>query len=390
VLQNIHGLALLGAVDVVTVGVDDAPERVERVREWQPFSLRTRSISDRVRTKTWPFRPEVYPGIDRYYSTRAGQWIRESVARRQYDVAVIEGLLMSSYLGDLARGGCRVVFDAHNVEDKLHEAVVTARPRHEASLVRRVKDRVLRRRMRQAENAAVRNADVVWACSEPDAREIETAYRTATPVTVIPNGVDVDTYAPAAAPLESDDWSDRPIVLFYSGSFAYAPNHQAAMRLVRDVLPAVRSRGFLARLLLVGRDPSPAMVAAASQDTDITVTGRVDHVLPYLEQPCIVTVPITLGSGTRLKIVEAFAAGRPVVSTAKGAEGIDGVDGEHFLVRESADAIAGAVIDLWHQPLLRNSICAKAQDLVRTRYSWAAAAQRIAESLAPSWHDARP
>jgi glycosyltransferase involved in cell wall biosynthesis len=124
------------------------------------------------------------------------------------------------------------------------------------------------------------------------------------------------------------------------------------------------------------------MIAAAGQDAGINVTGTVDSVLPYLEQPCVVTLPLTLGSGTRLKIIEAFAAGRPVVSTAKGAEGIDAIDGEHLLIREDVDAMADAVIDLWNRPALRQRLCAKAHDLVRTGYSWSVAAQRIAQSLA--------
>jgi glycosyltransferase involved in cell wall biosynthesis len=104
-------------------------------------------------------------------------------------------------------------------------------------------------------------------------------------------------------------------------------------------------------------------------------------VLPYLERPCIVTVPITLGSGTRLKIIEAFAVGRPVVSTAKGAEGLDAADGEHLMIREGAQAIADAAIAVWRSSTLRNRLCRNALDLVRSRYSWAAATQRIIQSL---------
>jgi polysaccharide biosynthesis protein PslH len=93
-----------------------------------------------------------------------------------------------------------------------------------------------------------------------------------------------------------------------------------------------------------------------------------------------VTLPIATGSGTRLKILEAFAARRPVVSTSKGAEGIDATDEEHLLIRDH-NAIADAVIDLWRRPQLRERICDRALDLVRSRYSWSVANQRIAQSL---------
>jgi glycosyltransferase involved in cell wall biosynthesis len=377
-LQTINGLALLGPVDVVTVGVEDAPERVEPLREWQPFSLATRSKWDRVRTRAWPLRPAVFPDIDQYWSRPAAQWMRDQLKSQRYDVAVVEGLLMSSYLSDLTRNGCRVVFDAHNVEDNLHAAVVRARSGPHPSLTRRAKDCLLRRRMSLAEKAAVRTAHDVWACSDQDARDLENAYQPSRRVTVIPNGVDLDAYPPVVA---DGDWSHLPIVLFYSGSFAYSPNEDAAMRLATDVLPAVRARGYRARLLLVGRDPTPSMVSAARRDAGITVTGSVDKVLPHLQQPCVVTLPITLGSGTRLKILEAFACGRPVVSTAKGAEGIEAIDGTHLLVREHPDDMACAIVDLWRQPMWRKQLCANARELVRAGYSWPVAARKIRQSL---------
>ena len=105
------------------------------------------------------------------------------------------------------------------------------------------------------------------------------------------------------------------------------------------------------------------------------MTGAVDSIVPYLEQPCVVTLPIAIGSGTRLKIVEAFAVGRPVVSSAKGAEGIDAVDGEHLLLA-TARGDGAAVIDLWSSPAMRGTICKSALELARVRYSWSAATDR--------------
>jgi glycosyltransferase involved in cell wall biosynthesis len=169
--------------------------------------------------------------------------------------------------------------------------------------------------------------------------------------------------------------------MVYPGSFAYPPNAAAAIRLMTDVLGAVRTRGFEARVVLVGREPGAALLAAAARDRDVHVTGAVESVLPYLEQPCVVTLPIDGGSGTRLKILEAFAIGRPVVSTVKGAEGIDAVDGVHLLIRHDARAIADAVIQTWHRRDLRAQLCANALDLVRQRYSWSAATEAIAACL---------
>src|SRR5690606_6579846 len=130
-----------------------------------------------------------------------------------------------------------------------------------------------------------------------------------------------------------------------------------------------------------GRDPTPAMLAAADNDPGIIVTGTVPSVLPFFEPPCIVTLPITLGSGTRLKILESFAAARPVISTRKGAEGIAADDGRDLFLRDDPGEMAGAAIQLWRSAALRRSLCDNALQLVLARYSWEAAARRINASL---------
>ena len=95
------------------------------------------------------------------------------------------------------------------------------------------------------------------------------------------------------------------------------------------------------------------------------MTGAVESVVPYLEQACVVTLPITIASGTRLKFLEAFAVGRPVVSSAKGAEGIEALDGKHLLIRDTPESMAEAVLDLWNRPVLRTTSA-------RTRSNWCA------------------
>jgi glycosyltransferase involved in cell wall biosynthesis len=377
--QNIRALAHLGPVDVVTVGVDDPPEVVAGIREWVPFSIRHRSALDQWKTRCWPLRPGVHRMVDQYHSQAVVAWLRARLRRGAYDVALVEGISMASYITDLKRAGCRVIFDAHNVESVLLSDVVQARDQS-APAVRRAKNWVVRRRIRAIERRAVRSADMVWACSSTDARLLARIYGMRG-IAIVPNGVDVDAYRrPTAAPID-DDWTAHPITVVYSGLFSYSPNEQAALSLINAVLPAIRARGRDARVVLVGRGPTPRLLAAAASDDRVIVTGAVDSVLPHLEQRCVVALPITLGSGTRLKIVEAFAVGRPVVSTAKGAEGLEACDGRHVLIREDAASMADAVIALWSSPPLRTELCRNALELVRTGYSWPAAAKRIADSL---------
>jgi glycosyltransferase involved in cell wall biosynthesis len=273
------------------------------------------------------------------------------------------------------------VFDAHNAETVLHHAALAARASVSDGPVRRLKDWALQRRIEAAEKRAVAAADVVWTCSRNDSGHIASAFGRVTGVTVVPNGLDVDAYRRSSADPVGADWSGLPITLFYSGLYSYPPNADAAMRLVTEVLPAVRSHGYRARAVLVGQNPTPSMQVAARADGEVEVTGTVETVLPFIERPCIVMLPIRIGSGTRLKIVEAFAVGRPVVSTMKGAEGIAALDGKHLLLREDAASMAIAAIELWNQPRLRESICAEALELARDQHSWGVAAERIRGSL---------
>ena len=379
--QNISALSSLGFVDVVSVSDEQCAGLVDGVREWIPFALSRRTRWDRFKKRCWILRAGVYPGIDAYHLHAVSTRLRACGRRRRYGVAVIETISMASYLADVRRVADRVVFDAHNVEASLHAAAIEARAATGARLIRRIKDRVLNARIAAAERRAVRGADLVWACSEADAAELERAYGVRGRVAVVPNGVDVDAYRRPGVLPAGADWSSLPITILYPGMFSYSPNEDAALRLISDVLPTLRARGCQARLVLVGRDPTRRMIAAARQAEGIEVTGAVADVVSYLEQPCVVTLPIRLGSGTRLKILEAFAVGRPVVSSAKGAEGIDADDGEHLLIRNDPTAMAEAVVELWNRPLARARLCANALELVRTRYSWSVAAARIASNL---------
>jgi polysaccharide biosynthesis protein PslH len=381
--QNVHGLARLGPVDVLSVSetVEPAATPIPPVREWIPLSLNASgqgaSQRNRWRARLWFLRPGVHPWVDRYRQPQLRQAVADVLARRRYDVVVVEELSLAAYLPALRKSGARVVFDAHNIESRLRaELAVEA-----DSPLRRIKRRWRDRRLWQEERSAVRQADVVWACSERDARELEGMYRPRQIVDVVPNGLNCDDYLWADAVSAGADWRPYPLTLSFLGTYSYRPNHDAAMALLQDILPRLRAAGHSPRLRLIGRDPSPALQAAAAADPDVTVTGAVDSILPYLGEPSIVTLPIARGSGTRLKILEAFATGRPVVSSSKGAEGLNVVDGEHLLLRDDPAAMTDAVLALWSDAALRRALCSAAKDLLVRRYSWESAAQAIEKSL---------
>lgn len=383
--QNIQALSRLGPVDVVSIGDVAHTEPVEVVRHWQAFV--PEPIANRLGgLNRW--RPTLeglertrHPVLDAFHCPAAARWIEARLSSHAYDIVVVEELALALYLRTIVRSGTRVVFDAHNVEADLRREMAAKRKLGH-SWRGRLRTRLLGRRLREVERRAVRAADLIWVCSEVDADALRRAYRPSAPITVVPNGVDVAAYRPHHAVRVDADWSDHPLTLMYPGAFSYYPNEEAALCLIKRVLPLVRRRHPEARAVLVGRDPTPAMLAAADNDPGIIVTGTVPSVLPFFEPPCVVTLPITLGSGTRLKILEAFAAARPVISTRKGAEGIAATDGRELFLRNDPGEMAEGAIQLWHSSALRRSLCDNALQLVLTRYSWETAAQRIKASLA--------
>jgi glycosyltransferase involved in cell wall biosynthesis len=200
---------------------------------------------------------------------------------------------------------------------------------------------------------------------------------------VVPNAIKVEAYAEVrsgAYPLPEGLENHRANILFL-GNFFHPPNREAAQILIEEVYPRLQRSPVDTRLLLVGSNPTALMLAAAQQDTDIIVTGEVPDVRPYLAAANVMIVPLFKGGGTRFKILEAFAAGCPVVSTTKGAEGLGVEDGKHLLIADEVDAMVAGVQRIWKENDLRKRMADAAYELVRSTYSWDAAAECVANAL---------
>lgn len=382
--QNVRALAKLGPVDVVSVGPQEHPRVLPEVRHFESFPRIEKNVRSSIfngfSRKSWVLAADSHPMICTHVSTAAEAWINERLKSCTYNVALIEELALVPYLSNVKGKVGFTIFDAHNVESALHRDIGAATGRKTGRLVF-WKREFLDRRLQAVERQHVSGFDLVWTCSEVDNEGFNNLLENRVPCDVIPNTIDVNAYRQQGQVSECDDWSTHPLTLVYLGSYSYEPNEQAALTLLQEILPTLASKGINVRLILIGAGVTPAMRAIADGDQRVTITGRVDSVLPFLKQPCLVTLPIALGSGTRLKILEAFAANRPVISTSKGVEGIDGVDGVHLLVRESAEEIARAAIRLWDDTELRENLCRNALQLVNNQYSHDEAARLVRQSL---------
>jgi glycosyltransferase involved in cell wall biosynthesis len=208
----------------------------------------------------------------------------------------------------------------------------------------------------------------VVLCSELDASRFGAGN-----VTVVPNGYDL--------PVQSVGRLDvgTPPTIILQGSLVYAPNADAARWLVEEIAPLIRETLPTAEIRLVG-EPDGS-VSKLDDPPRVTVVGRVDSMEPELARADLVAVPIRYGSGTRVKILEAFAHRIPVVSTTLGAEGLGLEPDVHFLAADEPSAFSAACIRLLEDRDLRLRLTDDAHCLFLERYQSAHARDRIKDLL---------
>jgi glycosyltransferase involved in cell wall biosynthesis len=256
-----------------------------------------------------------------------------------------------------------LVLDAHNVEALVIERLAQSRP-----LWQRRPLFWQARRIRALEREIAREMDLVITCSEEDAQTF--AALGARRVCVVPNGV---------PPISRSMVAQRRDLVFV-GSFDWRPNTDAAGELAREIWPRCRDLLPGARLVLVGHNPPPAILSLAARD--VIVTGSVPSVQPFLDRAFATAIPLRAGSGTRIKILEAWAAGVPVVACRMAAEGLPYRDGVDLLLAENPDEFARALVRLWRERPLADRLIAEGQYTVAPF-----TADRIAETVRRRYHE---
>ena len=223
------------------------------------------------------------------------------------------------------------------------------------------------------ERAACRRFDAVVAVSRDDAETMRRDYGVEN-VSDVPTGVDTEFFRPSA------NVGPEPHSLVFTGSMDWLPNEDAIQFFTRDVLPLVRGRVPDVKLTVVGRKPYASLLELSKREPSIVVTGRVEDVRPYMERAAAYVVPIRVGGGTRLKIYEALAMERPVVSTTIGAEGLPLRDGEDLLIADTPQAFADAVVRVLTDESLARELGERASSKVRAEFGWDKVASRFAEA----------
>ena len=269
-----------------------------------------------------------------------------------------------------------MVYDALNAEADLQRVIARVDAGRVKRLPAALYSSAQARRLARYEERVCRGADAVIAVSNED-RDLLRRYGGA-PITVMPNGVEAADYRPPPGNARSR----RQLV--FSGKMDYRPNVDAAEWLCKAVLPRVWAAEPSACLSIVGRTPAPRLSALAG-DQRITLTGWVESVLPFLHDAALFVVPLRMGSGTRLKILQAMAAGCAVLSTSIGAAGLNREVRGALEIADDAEDFARACIALLQDDDRRRELGARAIAAVGKHYDWRVLMPtllRVYESLA--------
>ena len=282
--------------------------------------------------------------------------------RGPYAVGVVEHFWCASY-APLLRSLCgRLVLDLHNIESELARTHARAAPWPASWASQRFAGSYQR-----LEREWLPQFDTILTASEDDARRVKHVNRNPD-VRVFPNAL---PDFPRPSVVEAD-------AIVFSGNLEYHPNVEAVRWFRMRIWPRIRERSPVEWRLL-GSNPQ-AVAAFTGGDPRIRIVGPVDDAVGHLAEAKVCLAPLLSGSGTRFKILEAWAAGRAVVSTTLGAEGLGAVDGEHLLLADDPGAFADAVLRLWNDAPLRARLGNAGWALYRERFTWPMAWKELDEA----------
>jgi len=311
--------------------------------------------------------------------------LRALLATETFDIIQAESIEMAGYLlqvksielrvksssnSQLSTFNSKLVLDQFNAEYLLQKRAFLADARQPRRWHAAAYSLAQWLKLARYEARVMRACDAVLAVADED-RATLLGRAPDTRIGVVPNGVDTDYFSRAALVRErAGPLSFAGPTLVFSGTLDFRPNVDALIWFAHEVLPRLRARRPELQLLVVGKRPAPALRQLARAGL-LTLTGEVPDARPYIAGATVYIVPMRIGGGVRLKLLEALALEAPVVSTRMGAEGVAGLcGGEHSLLADDPADFAAAVLRLIDDPALGRQLGANGRALVRERYDW--------------------
>jgi len=307
-----------------------------------------------------------YPfSVTKHYSRRFQQAFDELLRSKDWDVVQCEWTPYARFLSSArSLGNTPTLIATHNVESQIWKR----RAEHGTNVAEKVFFGLQKSKMERFERRALLRATAATAVTSADAQTMrDWGMRD---VTLVPNGVDAEFYAPTG------DLENAAEILSVA-SLDWFPNVDALEYFSEEILPLIREKQPKAVLRIVGRRPPESLKKKLSGVAGIDFVGEVKDVRPYLERAAVIVVPLRIGGGSRLKILEALAAGKAVVSTSIGAEGLELESERHLLVADSPSEFARRVIELLTSKVARRRLGESGREFVVQRYGWDGIANRL-------------
>jgi glycosyltransferase involved in cell wall biosynthesis len=315
------------------------------------------------------FLEQVPPFFEIFKSSGVGDVFRAACERSLPDIVQIEQLqayyCIRPHILWLKSRGVKIVLDCHNVEFQSFDDSLEI-----FSLSKKLTGKLLVSHFKKLEIEATQRADLIFACSKVDAD----FFKQYNPKTyIIPNGVDCSEFQ-----LFQKDQNSTPNLIFM-GSVGYPPNGDAMQFYLDAIHPMVKEQISSIQLLAIGADKD-WLDSIGVSDPSINPLGFVDDVRPYLARAMIGICPVRYGSGTRIKIMTYMAAGLPVVSTSKGAEGVTYINGRDIIITDDPQEFAKAILKLLADAPYRDSIAHNGREFILQNYDWNVIGRSLADT----------
>jgi polysaccharide biosynthesis protein PslH len=354
-------------------GMREVCSRLETIARVDPEKRTWRFYADAAR---YLVDPAPY-AVAKYESPEYRARVEQLLASERFDLVMCDFLPPAVNLPETLP--CPSVVFTHNVEAEIWR-------RHAETATNPVARRLLTqqwRRMLGFEENTLARFDLVLAVSDADRHTFERLYPRSlnAPVQVVQTGVDTTFFTP-------DQRAPERAHIVFTGSMDWLPNEDGMVYFCRDILPRIREAEPDATLSIIGRSPTPA-VRRLADAAAVEVTGRVDDVRPHVARGAVYVVPLRIGGGTRLKIFEAMAMGKAVVSTTVGAEGLPVTSGHDVILADEPERFAQAVVHLMRDVHARQVIEVAARRLVLERYDWSAVAAGFEDAISRIAKDGR-
>ena len=369
VFHLLKGLARKHRVDLISFVEDSpSPESCEVLRGFlgEVLTVPYRAFQPGKLTALAGFFSPTPRSLLDTYSRAMADTVSRLAEKERYDLVIASELDMAPY--------ARLVSGARKVLEELEVTKIARRSLDEPHPLRRLRYRLTWWKLSRYLGHLLNEFDGCTVVSEPEREAVMRCAPQLKKMAVIPNGVDLSFYQPA------DEKEMEPDSLIFTGAVSYRVNFEGLEYFTREIYPLILAERPGARLYVTGKtDPAP--LERLNLREKIVFTGYLADLRPMLRRACVNVVPLLTGGGTRLKILEGWAAGTPIVSTSRGAEGLSFEDGRHLLIADLPGQFARAALRIMSDPALRASLRENGRALVETHYGWNAIVERLDDFL---------